>query len=260
MLVLAVSHIANGFINGFSAPKITAVPLHIEGLNAPLEIVQISDVHIGKTIGKQFLETVVAQINGLNADIVVITGDLIDLDAAHIGDVLDPLRAIQSTHGVYFVPGNHEYFHGIEGILAHLEGLHVKVLGNANVQVGGINLVGVYDVMGFRMKHALVPDIDAALTGHDPDLPTVLLAHQPKYVTHLKGNEPIDLIMTGHTHGGQIFPFGLLVLLDQPYLYGLVQHTARTKLFVSSGTGYWGPPIRVMAPSEIVKFSLRPAL
>jgi len=257
MLILAISYMTKGFLGGLSSPKITEATLRFKGLAEPLEVVQITDVHIGKVLGRPFLEEVVQTINTLNADIVVITGDLVDLNVEKIGDALDPLRDIRSKFGVYFVPGNHEYFHGIEGILTHLEALHVKVLGNTHVQVGGINLAGVYDVIAHRMNHSLVPDIAAALAGHNPDLPTVLLAHQPKYITHLKGDEPIDLVLCGHTHGGQIFPFGLLVLLDQPYLYGVYQHTARTQVFVSSGVGYWGPPVRVNAPSEIVKLTLR---
>ncbi|MBE0495008.1 MAG: metallophosphoesterase [Campylobacterales bacterium] len=257
MLILALSYLVRGFMGGLSSPKITEVTVRLKGLEAPLEVVQLSDVHIGKVLGKAFLEEIVHSVNALDADIVVITGDLVDLEVESIGDALDPLLEIRSKLGVYFVPGNHEYFHGVEAILTHLESLHVRILGNTHVQVGGINLAGVYDVMASRMNHPLVPDITAALAGHNPDLPTVLLAHQPKYVTHLKGDEPIDLVLCGHTHAGQIFPFGLLVLLDQPYLYGLYQHTPRTQVFVSSGAGFWGPPVRVMAPSEIVKLSLR---
>lgn len=257
MLILAVSYILKGFIGGFSLPKVTEVVVRLKGLSKPLEVVQVTDVHIGKVLGKGFLEEIVRSINTLGADIVVITGDLVDLEVEKIGDALEPLREIRSTYGVYFVPGNHEYFHGVEGILTHLEALHVKVLGNTHVNIGGINLAGVYDLMANRMNHPLKPDIKAALAGCDANMPTVLLAHQPKYLTQLSGKEPLDLVLCGHTHGGQIFPFGLLVLLDQPYVYGLYQHTSRTQVFVSSGAGYWGPPVRVMAPSEIVKLSLR---
>ncbi|MDA7848161.1 metallophosphoesterase, partial [Sulfurospirillum sp.] len=169
------------------------------------------------------------------------------------------LKDIKSKYGVYFVSGNHEYFHGVEAICEHLKSLHVMVLENENVVIKNtINLAGITDLMGRRMK-LLEPDLHKALLHVKPELPTVLLAHQPKITKELK-NEKIDLILSGHTHAGQIFPFGLLVLLDQPYLSGLYQHSKNTQIFVSSGAGYWGPPIRVMAPSEIVKIRLHPSL
>ena len=258
MLILAASYMLKGFINGFKLPAINEVDVFIKGLKKPLTIVQISDVHIGKVLGKEYLQSIVKTINTLNADIVVITGDLVDMDIKMMGDALYPLNDIHSKYGVYFVPGNHEYFHGVESILKHLEGLHVKVLGNRHEQVGGINLAGVYDLMGIRMDSPLQPDVKAALENHDSTLPTVLLAHQPKQVKSLRGDEPIDLILSGHTHGGQIFPFGLLVLLDQPYLHGLYSHNKRTQIYVSSGAGFWEPPVRVWAPSEVVKLNLNP--
>lgn len=258
MLILAASYVIKGFMNGFKMPELKEVDVFIKGLKTPLTIVQISDVHIGKVLGKEYLDEIVASINALSADIVVITGDLVDMEVSQIGDALEPLKNIQSKHGIYFVPGNHEYFHGVEHILEHLESLHVNILGNRHERVGGINLAGVYDLMGERMNSPLKPNVDVALKDHDRALPTVLLAHQPKQVKSLRGNEPIDLILSGHTHGGQIFPFGLLVLLDQPYLHGLYQHNDRTQIYVSSGAGFWGPPVRVMAPSEIVKLNLKP--
>ena len=215
-------------------------------------------MHIGKSLGKSFLDGIVKDINILNADIVVITGDLVDLNVDDIGDKLDSLKDIKSRFGVYFVSGNHEYFHGVEAICEYLKSLHVKVLTNESVVINQqINLVGITDLMGRRLG-ILKPDLRKALLHVNPELPTVLLAHQPKITNELK-NEKIDLILSGHTHGGQIFPFGLLVLLDQPYLAGLYQHSKNTQIFVSNGAGYWGPPIRVMAPSEIVKIKLNPS-
>lgn len=258
MLILAASYVFKGFINGFKLPAIKEVDVAIRGLKKPLCVAQISDVHIGQVLGKEYLQSIVKTINTLNADIVVITGDLVDTEVSKIGDALHPLMDIISKHGVYFVPGNHEYFHGVESILKYLESLHVKVLGNRHEQVAGLNLAGVYDLMGERMESSLIPDVDTALKDHNANLPTVLLAHQPKQVNTLRGDEPIDLILSGHTHGGQIFPFGLLVLLDQPYLHGLYQHSERTQIYVSSGAGFWGPPVRIMAPSEVVKLNLNP--
>ncbi len=258
MLILAFSYMLKGFFNGFKKPIINEVDINIEGLKKELNIVQISDVHIGKSLGKEFLETIVKDINTLNADIVVITGDLVDLHVDEIEDKLDALKDIKSRFGVYFVSGNHEYFHGVEAICSLLESLHVKVLTNENVFIDNqINLVGITDLMGRRLG-ILKPDLKKALLHVDKNLPTILLAHQPKITKELK-DENIDLILSGHTHAGQIFPFGLLVLLDQPYLSGLYQHSKKTQIFVSSGVGYWGPPIRVLAPSEIVNIKLLPS-
>jgi uncharacterized protein len=257
MFIIAFGYILKGFINGFKEPKLTELEVKIKNLKAPLEVVQISDVHIGQSLGKDFFDTLVQRINNLQADIVVITGDLVDLHVSKIGNKLDSLKDIHSKYGVYFVTGNHEYFHGVEEICKYLESLHVKVLDNENVVIDGkVNLVGVNDLMGRRMK-IMPPNLKKAMTHVRKDLPTILLAHQPKFINEIK-NYPINLVLSGHTHAGQIFPFGLLVLLDQPYLYGLHKHSKDTQVYVSSGAGYWGPPVRVMASSEIVKFHLQP--
>ena len=256
MLIVALSYMTKGFLNGMKPPRIKEVDIFIQGLSQELSIVQISDVHIGKTLGKEFMDDIVREVNRLNPDIVVITGDLVDMPVEQIGDKLDALRDIQSSAGVYFVPGNHEYFYGVNQIMAYLEFLGVHVLDNRSVNIGGVlNLAGVTDMMGKRFDF-LPPDLTNALLHVKPELPTVLLSHQPKIVKEMK-NEKVDLILSGHTHGGQIFPFGLLVLLDQPYLSGLYQHNAQTQVFVSNGAGYWGPAVRVMAPSEIVKINLK---
>jgi predicted MPP superfamily phosphohydrolase len=256
MLILALSYITKGFVNGMKAPRIKEVDVLIDGLESELSIVQITDVHIGKTLGKSFMDDVVKQVNALDADIVVITGDLIDMPVNQIGDKLDSLRALQSRLGVYYVPGNHEYFYGVNKIMEYVRTLGVHVLSNRSIVINHtINLAGVMDMSGKRFDFE-PPDLKRALLHVKPELPTILLSHQPKIVKEMNG-EKIDLILSGHTHGGQIFPFGLLVLLDQPYLSGLYQHSKHTQVFVSNGAGFWGPAVRIMAPSEIVKINLK---
>lgn len=258
MMILAFSYLFRGFANGFKKPRIKTVKVGIERLKTPLSIVQISDVHLGKILGREFLQNIVKEINTLESDLVVITGDLVDLKAERLGALLSPLKTLNTSHGVFFIPGNHEYFHGAEEIMQHIESLGITVLRNESRIINGqINLAGALDMIGERFGY-LQPDLPRAMDMCDAALPTVLLAHQPKIVKKLR-DEPIDLILSGHTHGGQIFPFGMLVMLDQPYLSGLYRHNERTQIFVTNGTGYWGPPIRVLAPSEIVKLELFPA-
>jgi len=256
MLLLALSYMAKGFFNGMKPPRLKELDVAIKGLKEELCIVQISDLHIGKTLGKSFVDAIVQQVNKLDADIVVITGDLVDMPVEAIGNKLDALRELQSRFGVYFVPGNHEYFYGVHKIMEFVEYLGINILSNRSMIINDtINLAGVMDMMGKRFDFA-PPDLQSALLHVKPELPTILLAHQPKMVQEIKG-EKIDLILSGHTHGGQIFPFGLLVLLDQPYLSGLYKHNDTTQIFVTNGAGYWGPAVRVMAPSEIVKLTLK---
>jgi len=259
MLLLALSYMFKGFINGFKAPELRELDVRIPGLKEELSIVQISDLHIGKTLGKAFVGGIVQQVNTLDADIVVITGDLVDMPVEAFGDTLDSLKSLQSKFGVYFIPGNHEYFYGVHKIMEFIEYLGINVLSNRSMVINDtINLAGVMDMVGKRFDFA-PPDLKSALLHVKPELPTVLLSHQPKIVYEMK-QEKIDLILSGHTHGGQIFPFGLLVLFDQPYLSGLYRHSATTQVFVTNGAGFWGPPVRVLAPSEIVKLTLKAAV
>lgn len=249
-------YLLRGFWGGLKEPVVKSLHVKVKNLKKPLNIVQITDVHIGQFLEKEFLNSIVQKINNLQADIVVITGDLVDLEADKIKDRLDPLKTLKSKYGTYFVPGNHEYYHGVGPIIELLDSLHVKTLGNTSTKVGGVNLAGIYDLAAFRLNHPLKPDIEETLKDVDSTLPTVLLAHQPKMIEVVKEEHNVDLVLAGHTHGGQIFPFGLLVRLAQPYLYGLYQHSKKTQIFVSSGAGFWGPPIRFLAPAEIVELKL----
>ena len=258
IFIMAISWIISGLFGGFKEPKITNIKVNIKNLRRSLTIAQMSDIHIGKVLGREFMQLCVDKINSLDADIVVITGDLVDLEISVAKEKLEPLKNLESRYGVYYVLGNHEYFHGVEKIVQYLESINIIVLKNSSVVIDeSLNLAGIYDMSGKRFGF-LKPDVKKAISDIDDSLPTILLSHQPKVVNDLNGDENIDLILSGHTHGGQIFPFGLLVLMDQPYLYGLYNHNEKTQIYVSSGAGYWGPPLRIFAPSEIVKITLQP--
>ncbi|MBE2987814.1 metallophosphoesterase [Campylobacter sp. RM12920] len=255
--ILLFSYFFKGMFNALTPPVIRHTQIKLKNLKEPMRIAMITDVHIGEFLQKEFLASLVYQINSTKPDLVVIVGDMIDFSSEHIGDFLDPLKDIKSKHGIFYVPGNHEYYHGIDGILAKISQAGVKILGNANIKIDGINLAGVYDIAGFRFKH-LEPDLDKALEGTDKNLPTVLLSHQPKFIKTM--TQDVDLVLCGHTHAGQIFPFQALVLIDQGYLHGLYTHNDKMQVYVSSGAGFWGPPVMIFAPSEIAVLDLKPDL
>jgi predicted MPP superfamily phosphohydrolase len=216
-------------------------------------IVQLSDLHIGPTLGGAWLADVVARVNAENPDAIVITGDLVDGSVAELRAEVAPLASLRAKHGVFFVTGNHEYYSGADAWIAELTRLGVRVLRNERVSLGDgehtFDLAGVddYSAKGFGRGHGA--DLDRALAGRDPSRELVLLAHQPKHVLEA-AKHGVGLQLSGHTHGGQIFPWGLFVRLDQPYIAGLSQHED-TQIYVSKGTGFWGPPMRVAAPAEI---------
>lgn len=238
--------------------ELEIVDVKIKNLLAPYKIVQISDVHIGGLIDKEFIKNLVDKINLLGADIVVITGDLVDTKLEYAKPALNELGNISSKYGTYFIVGNHEYFHGVKPIIDYVNSLGIKTLENENIYIGeenkGFYLCGVYDRFGFRYG-AFKPDINKALL-NTQDFPTVLLAHQPKYINSIEDTKGIDLILCGHTHGGQIFPFNFLVKLEQPYVRGLNVHNEHTLVYVNKGTGFWGPPMRLCASAEITVLKL----
>lgn len=234
---------------------VESVDIKIKGLKKQYSIVQLSDVHIGGLIDKEFIQNMVQQVNQLKPDVVVITGDLIDTSLKYAKEAVDELQHLKSNYGTFFIVGNHEYFHGARMIMDYLSTLGIHVLENSNHYIGnkneGFYLAGVYDVIGYRIDN-MKPDINKALIGTNGS-PTVLLAHQPKFIEEVVN---VDLVLSGHTHGGQIFPFNYLVKLAQPYIKGLHQHNEQTQIYVNKGTGFWGPPMRLGASAEITYIQL----
>ncbi|DAB40930.1 MAG TPA: hypothetical protein CFH81_01115 [Sulfurovum sp. UBA12169] len=247
LLALSTGYIGAGIYEGSKEPVINIVDFkHFD-----FSIVQISDLHIGGLIDKKFVETSVKKINGLNPDIVFITGDLIDTGIDQIKDAVMELDRIASKHGVYYVLGNHEYFHNPVKIIDFMQKTQIKVLLNENITIDALklNVVGVTDLFGYRLG-LLIPDIDKAFKGCNKNYQTILLAHQPKFIEQLKNYAP-DLILSGHTHGGQIWPFNYLVGLQQPYVKGLHRLPKGNHIYINSGIGFWGPPMRLNSQAEI---------
>ncbi len=225
-------------------------------------IVQLTDVHVGPTIGRDFVEEIVRKANAASPDLIVITGDLVDGSVAELGPLVAPLRGLRAPDGVFFVTGNHEYYSGADEWVAELERLGIRVLRNERVglrdaEAGGLDLAGVDDwtAAGLLADHG--HDLPKALAGRDEGRALVLLAHQPKSVVEA-AQRGVDLVLSGHTHGGQLFPFNYLVKLQQPFVAGLHRHEG-THIYVSRGTGYWGPPMRLAAPAEITRIELESA-
>ncbi len=223
-----------------------------------LRLVQLTDMHVGPTIGRNFVEDIVSKVNKLDADIVAITGDLIDGSVEELGEAVRPLGRLRAKHGTYFVTGNHEYYSGADEWLAFLLEIGVRPLRNEHVEVGdngaSIHVAGVDDWTAHQFGNGHGSDMSRALEGRDETKPVVLLAHQPVHFDQAK-EHGVDLQISGHTHGGQIFPFGFLTRLVQPFLSGL-HRRGDSQIYVSSGTGYWGPPMRIAAPSEITLIEL----
>ena len=254
----ALATVGYGVSSAMGPPKIAAVTVPLRRLPAGLDGVRIAvvaDIHLGPILGRGHTERVVRMINEQRADLVAIVGDLVDGTVDELGEAAAPLRDLVSTHGSFFVTGNHEYYSGAAPWLAELAQLGVHPLANERIEIraGGavLDIAGVNDLAGAGSAGPgdTGPDYDRALGGRDTGRPVVLLAHQPVQV-HEAALRGVDLQLSGHTHGGQLFPFHAMVRLAQPVLSGL-HRFGGTQLFVTRGTGFWGPPVRVGAAPEI---------
>ena len=250
-----------GTWNATRPPLLREVKISIPDLPSALEgftIAQLSDVHVGPVIGRAYVERLRARCEALKPDLIVITGDLVDGEVSLLAEELEPLLSINTERPLYFVTGNHELISGVDPWVDYLKERGVRVLENEHVTLthgqAQLNLVGVEDWEAKRLAPHRRPDLRGALEGADLSLPTILLAHQPKMAQEAS-TQGIDLQLSGHTHGGQIFPIGLPVYLDQTYYRGLYQ-VGEMALYVNEGTGYWGPTLRVGSRSELTLLEL----
>jgi len=250
-----------GIAEAKQTPQVKHVPIKIDYLPTALDgfrIVQLSDIHVNPTFRRAAVEDIVAVVNTLDADIVVLTGDLVDGSVAQLRSDVAPLKQINSVSGNFFVTGNHEYYSGVIEWIEEVKRLGFSVLLNEHLVItrGQVRMVlaGVTDYRGGNFFKSHRSDPHKALNGAAPSDVKILLAHQPKNIFEA-AKAGYDLQISGHTHGGQFFPWNLLVGFAQPYVSGLHTHQS-TRIYVSRGTGYWGPPLRVGSPSEITLIKL----
>jgi predicted MPP superfamily phosphohydrolase len=254
-----------GYANARRTAAVLIVDVPIRGLPESLHgfrIAQISDMHVGPTIKHDDLRAVVAVVNRLRADLVAVTGDLVDGTVADLARHVAPLRDLASVHGTFFVTGNHEYYSGADAWIAELRRMGVNVLMNQHVVLvrgtAQVVVAGVTDYSAHHFEPTQRSDPLAALTGAPQDAAVrLLLAHQPRSAA-AAARAGFDLQLSGHTHGGQFFPWNYFVRLQQPFTAGL-HRLGDLRVYTSRGTGYWGPPKRFGAPSEITLLRLVPA-
>ncbi|MDQ4038449.1 MAG: metallophosphoesterase [Actinomycetota bacterium] len=250
-----------GITRALADPVVRRVPVQIAGLDprlAGFRIALFSDAHLGSIRRRAAMEKLVDTVNGAEPDMVAVLGDLIDGSVAELGGDVAPMAGLQSPHGTYFVTGNHEYYSGAPEWIGYLPDLGVRVLRNERLAIerdgAAFDLAGVNDINGEDFDDP--PDFDQALGGRRADRPVVLLVHQPVNVD-LAVDYGVDLQLSGHTHGGQLWPFHYIIAAQQGALSGL-SRIKETQLYVTSGAGFWGPPMRVGADPEIVVIELQP--
>jgi len=250
-----------GFVMARRVAPVMDVEVPLAGLPAELEgftIAQISDIHVGPTIKRKFVEGIVDRVNRMDADMVAITGDLVDGSVRELSHHTEPLARLESRHGTYVVTGNHEYYSGASSWIRELRRLGARVLLNEHVVLdhdgARLTVAGVTDYSAHHFDPSQRSDPQAAVAGAPDDVVKVLLAHQPRSAPFAR-NAGFDLQLSGHTHGGQFWPWNLLVRFQQPFTAGL-HRLGEMWVYISRGTGYWGPPMRFGIPSEITRIRL----
>lgn len=258
--VAATGAAGYGVTRAYREPSVTRLDVPLPRLDRRadgLRVAVIADIHVGPLYGAGQAERVVRVVNRLDADIVTVVGDMVSSEVGKVRQSAAPLRDLRSRYGAYFVTGNHEYYTGHEEWIEAAGDLGLRVLRNERVEIthhgGAIDLAGVNDHSGTGYDDP--PDYEAALGDRDPTRPVLLLAHQPVQVRDAAAYG-VDLQLSGHTHGGQLFPFHYLVRLEQPVVSGLAEVDG-TIVYVTRGAGFWGPPMRVGADPEVTLLTLR---
>ncbi len=261
-LVLALAAVAHR--GARRAPRDVRVEIELARWPSALDgyrVVQLSDIHIGPALGRRFAEALTRRVNALGADLVVLTGDLVDGSRAALEAEVAPFRELRGRDGVFFVTGNHDFYSGAADWCECVSELGIRVLRNEHVVIGGGDagasfvLAGVDDHRSGGLRSGGGEDLERALDGRPGDLATLLLAHDPTTFKRAQGMG-IDLQLSGHTHGGQIWPFHYLVRLAVPFVAGRYRRGG-AELYVSRGTGFWGPAMRLGAPAEVTEIVLR---
>ncbi|HEY4180491.1 MAG TPA: metallophosphoesterase [Kofleriaceae bacterium] len=259
-----VAHVGYGVTRALGDADIVDVPITLAKLPKGLDgftIVQVTDVHVGGTIGKEFIDELAARTMATKPDLIALTGDFIDGQVEDLSPHMEAFKTLAAPHGVYFTTGNHEYYSGVDPWLTWWRSIGVRVLRNERVSIekngGAFDLAGVDDHSADKYPgHGM--DLAKALDGRDASRALVLMAHQPRQV-HAAARYGVDLQISGHTHGGQVWPWHYIVALQQGGLVAGRYQIGDTQLYVSRGAGYWGPPVRVGAPPEITRYILRSA-
>ncbi|MFD5490850.1 metallophosphoesterase [Streptomyces virginiae] len=252
---VALGTVGNGAYGVLRGPSVKRVQVPLAKLPRAahgFRIAVVSDVHLGPVLGRAHAQRIVDTVNRTQPDLIAIVGDLVDGSVPDLGPAAEPLRGLTARHGSFFVTGNHEYFSGAEQWVEHVRELGLTPLENARRALPYFDLAGVNDIQGEREGSG--PDFRAALGDRDRTRAAVLLAHQP-VVIHDAVRHGVDLQLSGHTHGGQLWPGNFLAELANPTVAGLERY-GDTQLYVSRGAGAWGPPVRVGAPSDITVVEL----
>ncbi|MFI2909413.1 metallophosphoesterase [Streptomyces sp. PDY-4] len=251
----AVGTVGYGTYGVLRGPRVKRVTVPLAKLPRAAHgyrIAVVSDIHLGPVLGRGFAQKVVDTINSTQPDLIAVVGDLVDGSVKDLGPAAAPLAQLRARHGSFFVTGNHEYFSGAEQWVDEVRRLGINPLENARTELPHFDLAGVNDVAGESEGQG--PDFAKALGDRDRARACVLLAHQPVQI-HDAVDHGVDLQLSGHTHGGQLFPGNLVAGLANPTLEGLDRY-GDTQLYVSRGAGAWGPPTRVGAPSDITVIEL----
>lgn len=241
-----------GVLRGPRVKRVTIPLARLPRSAHGFRIAVVSDIHLGPILGRAHTQRIVDTVNRTQPDLIAVVGDLVDGSVADLGPAAEPLARLRSRHGSFFVTGNHEYYSGAAQWVDHVRELGLHPLENARVEIDGFDLAGVNDIGGESEGQG--PDFDRALGDRDRSRAAVLMAHQPVLIDEAVAHG-VDLQLSGHTHGGQLWPGNYIAELSNPTVAGLERY-GDTQLYVTRGAGAWGPPVRVGAPSDVTVVEL----